>query len=124
MSVTPKQAARFLVNKRKQEEKALDARFDAMSSDAKRIISFMARNYYPKRIYQWGSLLNRSRFRSWSDINIAVEGIEDTRTWLEIEAEVWDLTVYPLDLVRLERIEPEYAGIIRQKGVVVYERPD
>ena len=124
MSVTPKQAARFLASRRKREEKSLDARFEAMRRDAQRIVSLLTHSYRPERIYQWGSLLNRSRFRSWSDIDIAVEGIGDTSMWLEIERRAWELTDFPLGLVRLERVEPEYAEIIRQKGVVVYERTD
>ncbi|MEA2013241.1 MAG: hypothetical protein U9O87_09250 [Verrucomicrobiota bacterium] len=36
----------------------------------------MLREYNPKRIYQWGSLLNSEQFDVNSDIDIAVEGIK------------------------------------------------
>jgi predicted nucleotidyltransferase len=93
-----------------------------MKSDAQQIISVIADEFRPRRVYQWGSLLDRRHYRSYSDIDIAVEGITDVKVWTQLEARVWDMTDYPLDLVRLERIEPEYAEIIRNKGIIVYER--
>jgi hypothetical protein len=32
------------------------------------------------------------------------------------------MTTFPVDLIDLRRIEPEFADIIRMKGKVVYER--
>lgn len=39
-----------------------------MISDAERIVSRIIQDFNPVRIYRWGSLLDRSRFRSYSDI--------------------------------------------------------
>lgn len=34
------------------------------------------------------------------------------------------MTDFALDIVDLENIEPEFAEIIKQKGRIIYERPD
>ncbi len=122
MSVSPRATAEFLRRKQRLKDEALDVRFAEMQRDAAAIVAGIAERFSPVRIYQWGSLLDRDRFREYSDIDIAVEGVVDAETYAQVEAMVWDMTDFPLDLVRLERVEPEYADIIRQKGVVVYER--
>ena len=124
MAVTPEQSARFIVRRRKRQDALLDVRFDAMRHAAERIVAVIAQRYRPTRVYQWGSLLDRSRFRRYSDVDIAVEGVTDSRTWESLERTVWDLCEFPLDLVQLERVEPEYAEIIRMKGALVYERSE
>ncbi|MCK4516868.1 MAG: nucleotidyltransferase domain-containing protein [Spirochaetaceae bacterium] len=122
MSVSPRATAEFLRRKQRLKDEALDVRFAEMQRDAGAIVAGIAERFSPVRIYQWGSLLDRGRFREYSDIDIAVEGITDAETYIQLEAMAWDMTDFPLDLVQLEHIEPEYADIIRQKGVVVYER--
>lgn len=124
MPVGPKEAARYLREREAEEQKALDQRFAAMCQDAAKIIDAIAESAQPLRIYQWGSLLVRRRFRSYSDIDIAVEGIEDPVAWSAVEKLAWEATDFPIDLVQLEHIEPEYAELIRRKGRAVYERPN
>lgn len=82
----------------------------------------LERDYDPLRIWQWGSLLDRKRFSEISDIDIAVEGIEDTATFFELYGKALSLTTLPLDLVELERIEPLHAASIRERGRLVHAR--
>ena len=91
-------------------------------ADAARLIAHVAQCYQPQRIIQWGSVLNPDRFGPRSDIDIAVDGDFDAETWFRLLGELWDLTSFPVDLVDLRRVEPEFADIIRMKGRVVYER--
>lgn len=100
----------------------LDARFAEAWDDFHRIVRMITADYDPTAIHQWGSLLNRRLFREFSDIDIAVEGITDPTTFFELYGKADRLTSYPLDLVALERIEPEFANIIRSRGVKVHER--
>ena len=51
-----------------------------------------------------------------------MDGDFDAETWFRLLGELWDLTSFPVDLVDLRRVEPEFADIIRMKGRVVYER--
>ena len=90
--------------------------------DADALIECIVRDYQPERIIQWGSVINAERFDTRSDIDIAVEGDFDAETWFRMLGDLWAMTKFPLDIVDLKHIEPEFADIIRLKGKVVYER--
>lgn len=122
-AVDPRDTRRFFDEKALRRARALDERFAAATVDARSIVSMLERDYRPTRIWQWGSLLDRSRFSEISDIDIAVEGIADTETFFELFGKAFALTDFPLDLVELERIEPIHADSIRRNGRLAYERP-
>ncbi|MBX3746978.1 MAG: nucleotidyltransferase domain-containing protein [Verrucomicrobiae bacterium] len=122
MPVSTKQARAFLEAKERQRQEGLDRRFERAWTDFRRIVDRILADYRPLRLYQWGSLLDRSRFSERSDIDLAVEGVTDPATFSAMFGMADRLTDLPLDLVALERIEPEFAGLIRRKGVLVYER--
>ncbi len=122
-AVDPLDTRRFFEEKARKRERGLDERFRAANDDARNIIAMLARDYAPKRIWQWGSLLDRRRFSEISDIDIAVEGIPDTAIFFDLYGKALELTAFPLDLVELERIEALHAESIRKGGMLVYERP-
>jgi predicted nucleotidyltransferase len=113
---------RFLLVREQQRQAQLDRRFERAWDDARAIIDLLIARYRPQRIYQWGSLLDRCRFWERSDIDIAIEGIETPDDFFALYGEADRLASVPLDLVALEKIEPEFAEIIRTKGKLVYER--
>ena len=78
--------------------------------------------YHPTRILQWGSLLDKGAFSARSDIDIAIEGVCAAADMFEIYGMAMEMTRFPVDIVQMEKIEPEFAEIIRTKGRVVYER--
>jgi predicted nucleotidyltransferase len=121
-SVDPRDARRFFDEKARHRSVALDGRFEQAWSEARSVIAMLERDYDPLRIWQWGSLLDRKRFSEISDIDIAVEGIEDTATFFELYGKALSLTTLPLDLVELERIEPLHAASIRERGRLVHAR--
>jgi predicted nucleotidyltransferase len=82
----------------------------------------MESKYRPVRIYQWGSLLHPERFDENSDIDLATEGITDAETFFNLLGEAMALTGFSLDIVQIEKIEPEFADAIRHSGKVIYER--
>lgn len=120
--VDPRDTRRFFDEKARNRAMILDERFAAAGAEAREIISMLARDYAPARIWQWGSLLDRGRFSAISDIDIAVEGIRDTRAFFELYGKALAMATFPLDLIDLERIEPVHAESIRKKGKLVYER--
>jgi len=91
--------------------------------EAERAMALIVERYRPRRVVQWGSLLRPERFTRVSDIDIAVEGIEDMSAWSRMEAEVEALVTFPLDLVPLDRIRAQHREDILRAGRVVYERP-
>ena len=90
--------------------------------DTRAIVHMIVEKYKPIRIYQWGSVLRPGGFRTYSDIDIAIEGVTDARVFFDLLGDVQALTGLPVDLVQIEKVEPEYAEDIRQRGKIVYER--
>ena len=122
MPVTPSDIKAFFEKKARMRNEANRARWEVASADAASIIAQIAARHSPTRIWQWGSILRPERFTEISDIDIALEGITDPAEFFAILGEAEALTSFPLDIVQLEFIEPEYANIIRRKGKISYER--
>jgi predicted nucleotidyltransferase len=122
MAVDLAQARAFLRQKEARRQAAIEVRFQEAWRDFRAIVTLIAERYRPTRVYQWGSLLHRPHFCEWSDIDIAVEGLGSAERFFALHRDADSLTRLPLDLVEMERIEPEFADIIRMKGIVVYDR--
>jgi len=90
--------------------------------DFDKIVKMLIKKYRPRRIYQWGSLLNENDFSEISDIDIAIEGDYSAEEFFRIYGDAMELTGFPLDLLEINKIEPLYAMGIRKKGRIVYER--
>lgn len=124
MKVSEEKVRLFLEKKEREKDLRLDDRFERARRDFEAIRRMIVERYAPRRIYQWGSLLDRSRFRDYSDIDIAVEGVDEPERFFRMFGDAEKLTDLPLDLLDINRIEPEFADLIKEKGVVVYERED
>jgi predicted nucleotidyltransferase len=122
MSHHLEQCRLFLRKREESRQERLDRRFDQACYEARAIIALIIDRYRPSRIYQWGSLLNRQLFWERSDMDIAVEGIGNPAEFFALYGEADQISSIPLDLVALEKIEPEFADLIRTKGRLVYER--
>jgi predicted nucleotidyltransferase len=92
------------------------------ANDAKRIISVIADEFAPAAIYQWGSILDAEAFTDISDIDIAVEGLGSAEAFFALVARAEKMTDFPLDIVEMENVEPEYARLIRTHGRCAYVR--
>ncbi len=111
-------------NLHKREEIKKQARlkrFDAATRDFCTIVQMIINRYSPKKIVQWGSLLLSEQFDENSDIDIAIEGILDAARYFALLGDAMELTRFPLDIVQLEKIEPEFAELILLKGKIIYE---
>ena len=120
MRVDPADTVAFLRRREASRQRELDARFDAAWEDFDRIVEMIVRDFAPRRVWQWGSLLDRRRFCARSDIDIAVEGLGHAERLFELYARAEVLTAYSLHIVELERIETEYARLIRATGRLVH----
>ena len=90
--------------------------------DFESILKMIVGEYHPEKVYQWGSLLRPEQFRDYSDIDIALEGVIAPDAYFEMLGKAQAMTRFPVDIVQLEKIGPEYAEGIRKEGKVVYER--
>jgi predicted nucleotidyltransferase len=86
--------------------------------DADAIVAMIIEHHSPVRIYQWGSVIEPAHFAEYSDIDIAVEGLRGAEEYFALIGQAEKLTRFPLDIVEMEHIEPEYAEIIRTYGVL------
>ena len=117
------QRARRRLEERAQERaEELEAKRLEAARDSQAIARMIAREYEPRRIYQWGSVLRPGGFREYSDVDIAVEGVTDAGAFFKMLAAAGKMTSFPLDLVQMEKIEPEYAEEIRRYGEVIHEK--
>lgn len=118
------QEAALNLKKRAQRRTAQRASLAAQAKkDFASIVELLIHKYGPKRIYQWGSLVEGVDFTEYSDIDIAVEGIKTAEDFFSMTGDAMKLTRFPLDIVELEKIEPQFAEDIIEKGKIVYERP-
>jgi predicted nucleotidyltransferase len=110
-----------LVTRKRRDE--LHIRYLKAREDFGAITRMISAKYRPGRIWQWGSLLDERAFSERSDIDIGIEGVQGAETFFALYGDAMALTDFPLDIVQMEKIEPEFAQIIRSKELVVYERP-
>lgn len=110
----------FLSRRERVRQERLDARFRAAWRDFDRIVSYIVAEHRPKGIWQWGSLLDRRKFSDISDLDIAIEGLGSASELFQIVARAEELTDFPLDIVELEKIAPEFRELIKRKGRLVY----
>jgi len=117
-------AAARSFQKQKQALRAekLKMRYITAQNAFERIVQMLIENYKPKRIYQWGSLLDKAHFSEISDIDIAVEGIKDAGAYFQLLAEAGEITDLPLDIVEMESIHILHKEMIMSKGKLIYER--
>lgn len=125
MAVDTAAAARWVVSRHERRREALHRRLQSAQRDAARIISAIAAEYRPLRIFQWGSLVHTERFSEISDIDIALEGMScDEETLAAIRSQADSMTDFRVDLVVMERLDPGRADLIRRFGAVAWEDGD
>ena len=118
------QARAFLADRERRRRARVDERYAQATRDARAIISEIAAQVNPRRIYQWGSLLDRKRFSEISDVDIAVEGLTGPAEFFEALGIAMNATSLPVDVVELEKIPVDVADRIRTRGALVHERSD
>jgi len=124
MSVSIEKARAFLKNKNRLREQRLAELHARAVSDCSAIVQMIIARYSPRQIIQWGSLLQPALFREYSDIDLAVEGVCDPERFFKMFGDAERMTDFPLDLLDIDKIDPLFANLIRQKGVVIYESPN
>lgn len=117
-------ARAFLADRAERRRERLDERYAQATRDARAIVSEIAAQVNPRRIYQWGSLLDRKRFSEISDLDIAVEGLNGPAEFFQVLGIAMNATVLPVDVVELEKLPVDVAERIRTRGALVHERRD
>ena len=116
------QVRAFLADKERLRRARIDERYAQATRDAQAIISEIAAQVNPRRIWQWGSLLDRKRFSEISDVDIAVEGLDGPAEFFQVLGIAMNATALPVDVVELEKLPADIAERIRTRGALVHER--
>ena len=124
MAIDLDRARAFQAAKERRRRARIQKRFERATCDAGAIIAAIAEQVNPRRIYQWGSLLDRSRFSEISDIDIAVEGLRGPAEFFRTLGIAMDGTTLPVDVIELEKVPEDIAERIRTRGALVHERLD
>ena len=114
----------FLRAKEDRRRARIDVLFERATGEAEAIIAQIARELKPRRIYQWGSLLDRARFTEISDIDIAVEGLRGPEEYFRSVGIALDRATVHVDVVEMEKLPADVAEYIKRRGKVVHERGD
>ena len=112
----------FLQEKDRQEAADLQNGLNRARDDFSKIVAMLIKKHNPKRIYQWGSLVNGEGFSKISDIDIAVEGIQSQEKFFTMFGEADAITSFHLDMIDIDKIHHLHARDIRTNGRVIYER--
>ena len=115
-------AVQFLKERETKRRHSRRDLYERATEDCRRIVGMIAETYRPRRVYQWGSLLDPDRFDESSDIDIAVEGLRGAREFLDLHGKAMGMTDFPLDLIELEKADPSHRASVVERGRVVYER--
>lgn len=89
-----------------------------LSSDDKSRIQQIAEKYNVGKLYIFGSSIQSVRMPN--DIDLAVDGVQDEMFFKFYGELILNLSK-PVDVVNL-KVESKFNDIIKQKGVLVYER--
>ena len=117
-------ARAFLAEREERRRARIDERYAQATREARAIVKQIAAQVNPRRIYQWGSLLDRKRFSEISDVDIAVEGLSGPAEYFRVLGIAMDGTTLPVDVIELEKVPMEIAERIRKRGALVHERRD
>ncbi len=116
-----KAAAEFQKNKPRCIESKFKGLFQEATSDCEKIINMIQTKYNPNKIYQWGSLLHPENFKDYSDIDIAVEGL-NTDEFFAAFGDAIEITKFPLDFLDIKDVAKSHIDSIVKEGRLVYER--
>lgn len=88
--------------------------------EARRAGKILAERYGVARVIVFGSVAWKGRFRSTSDLDLAVEGLAPER-FFRADAELAREIRFPVDLKVLSDCPPSLRERIAQEGIVVHE---
>jgi hypothetical protein len=104
----------FLAKKHTEQQEKREQLFKKAQKDFNNIVQMIVRDYHPKQIFQWGSLLNIEKFNVYSDIDI--DGDLTAEEYFELLKKAERLTSFPLDILLFKKIHPKHLEMITLKG--------
>lgn len=105
-------------HRRYEAQQDLRKRAQSAREAAEVCARLLVERYGARRVYLFGSLLDRKRFHQLSDVDLAVEGLGPGRLYWRALAEVWEHLPrgIELNLIPLEESRPELVARILKEG--------
>jgi len=115
IDVTPYLAhARSRAERQRRETKA---RYDRAWELARQAAALLKSRFGASHVVLFGSLLDKKRFRRWSDVDLAAWGLQGL-TYYKAQSALLDLDpAISIDLVDPENCSPNLRKIIAQEGI-------
>ena len=117
--IPPDELARYRAGSRQREQKRRQQqtlRQEAGWRVAREAAQVLKHDFGAKRVWLFGSLLEVRYIYGQSDVDLAVEGLEDS-LYLQAVARLLDLSDFSVDLVQLEYARPRLRQTLEEHGV-------
>ena len=120
--LTPEEIAHYKESYRQtkiQKEKMLQKRYDEAWEVAREAARILYTSYHAKRVVVFGSLIDRTRFNQWSDIDLAVWGIP-VELYFRAYGAIFDFNPrFKIDMVDPEDCSPSLREVILKEGIEI-----
>lgn len=113
------QPSQVMAQRKHVEDDLLDARWEQARELAFRAAKLLRKNFGATKVVLFGSLLNRSWFTPWSDIDLAVWGIPKDQYFSAVASMTGLSKIFAIDLIDPETCRPSLLEIINQDGIEI-----
>jgi predicted nucleotidyltransferase len=95
--------------------------FQKLPKSIQNYLQYTVDQLKPEQLILFGSRA-RGDHRENSDFDIAVLGVDASAKWTEVNVSLLEknFSLYPVDLVQLEKLGPDYQRNIQKEGKVIY----
>ncbi|MGM0438338.1 MAG: nucleotidyltransferase family protein [Bacillota bacterium] len=104
----------------KIEERETDELYDKLNKKVRLVAEKIGKKYELKRVYLFGSLINRDNFHLKSDIDLGVKGI-DSKNYLKLWGEFEKELDHSFDLVNMNKCDERLKKHIKKEGEIIYD---
>ena len=93
-----------------------------LKDEAQRLVGLLeAEGFKFRRIYLFGSVTGDRSLSSWSDVDLAIEGLEEAMFYKAYACLLKNAN-FPVDLKPFEELEDSVKEKVRKEGWIIYER--
>ena len=100
----------------KDNQEKIDKKFDLAWREVREIAHLLKNKYDVEKVIVFGSLLDKDRFHLSSDIDLAVEGIDDSVFYKAYGEIIGEYTDFKVDLVDLKDCKESLLDVIKNEG--------
>lgn len=102
-----------------EADPALSKRYEEAWKVAKKAAALLKKSYGAQKVAVFGSLVHRSRFTRWSDVDIASWGIPDNRFYAAVGAVIGLSKEFKIDLVDAKACRDSLRKAIEDEGIEI-----